>query len=88
MFYITYDEYYNMCSKLEKLPKCDYIPSDCDLDFMTDYYKDSFEYIVYIVEYHTPVQNSDLYATNQLKKAGDILYDNLTLTDSNIPTDN
>ena len=43
----TYDEYYKVCDILKQLPLCTYIPSDYDLDYMSDYFEETFEFIVY-----------------------------------------
>ena len=53
----TYDEYYKVCDILKQLPLCTYIPSDYDLDYMSDYFEETFEFIVYIAEYHAVTKN-------------------------------
>lgn len=75
----TFDEYYEICDRLKELPECEYVPSDYDLDYMREYFDETFEFIVYITEFHADVE--DEYSTKQIQKAGDILYDSLTLTD-------
>lgn len=77
MIYKTYKEYYDICDRLSRLPRCTYIPSDHDLDYMSDFCKETFEFMVYIVEYHD--ETIDDYARQQIKKAEDILYDRLEL---------
>lgn len=77
MIHKTYEEYYGICDRLSRLPKCTYIPSDHDLDYMADFFEDTFEFIVYITEYHADPK--DDYEKRQLKKAEDLLYDRLEL---------
>lgn len=75
----TYDEYYKVCDILKQLPLCTYIPSDYDLDYMSDYFEETFKFIVYIAEYHAVTKNE--YSKRQLKKVEDMLYDRLELVE-------
>ena len=78
---MSFDEFDKLCTELESLIPCDYCPTRTDALSLTEQFSKYFSFILYIVEYHTSMDECTKEEKDVMHELRTFLYDNLELTE-------